>query len=137
MRCAAILLLWFAFAAVAAGDSERKSILDAARAPVEQELHQPVQFAVKQLRVMQGWAFLHARMQHADGSPVDYAGSAYADAAARGHKSFNYAALLQRQREIWVVRAYSIGPTEPVWETWPHDYAAPPALFADGEAPPP
>jgi len=113
----------------ATGSAERVAILDAARKPVADELGKPVQFVVKQIDVQGSWAFLHARMQSPGGQTIDYADTRYADAAAHGHKSSSYAALLQRQGESWSVLAYSVGPTDVAWIGWAQQYGAPPALF--------
>lgn len=115
------------------GSPERATILDAARAPVEQELGTPVQFAVSQLQVLDGWAFLHAQMQGPGGQPVDYHGTPYQAAAERGHKSDGYVALLHQQQGAWQVQAYSVGSTDMGWVAWREEYAAPVAIYpADG-----
>ena len=111
------------------GSAERVAILDAARKPAVDELGKPVQFVVKQIDVLEPWAFLHARMQSPGGQTIDYADTRYADAAAHGHKSSSYAALLKRQDDRWTVVAYSVGPTDVAWIGWAHEYGAPPALF--------
>jgi hypothetical protein len=117
-----------------AGSPERAKILDAARAPLEQELGKPVQFEVSQLQVLDGWAFLHAQMQGPGGQPLDYQGTPYQAAAERGHKSEGYAALLRQQQDAWQVQAYSIGSTDMGWVAWREEYAAPEAIFpADGQ----
>lgn len=118
----------------ATGSAERTAILDAARQPAVDELGKPVQFVVKQIDVLDGWAFLHARMQSPGGQTIDYADTRYAEAAAHGHKSSSYAALLKRQGEIWKVLAYSVGPTDVAWIGWAQEYGAPAVLFeAPGE----
>ncbi|KRE99998.1 hypothetical protein ASG87_13505 [Frateuria sp. Soil773] len=117
------------------GSPERAAILDAARVPVARELGRPVRFVVKRLQVLDGWAFLHASMLGAGGQPVDYRGTRYQEAAARGHKSDRYAALLRQRQGAWQVLAYSVGPTDMAWADWNTRYAAPVALFPglDGE----
>ncbi|MBT2119477.1 hypothetical protein KK141_19830 [Dyella sp. LX-66] len=114
-----------------AGSPERKAILDAARAPLEQRLHQSVQFAVDRLRVTGDWAFLHAHMQGAGGKPVDFTGTEFAEAASHGAMSRVYAALLERKAGHWTIRTEAIGPTDPAWTTWARNYGAPAALFGD------
>lgn len=112
-----------------AGSQERKALLDAARAPLEQRLRQPVLFAVDQLNVAGDWAFLRAHMQGAGGKPLDFAGTSWEEAAHAGFLSRVYAALLQRQHGHWMVRAEAVGPTDVAWANWADDYGAPPILF--------
>ena len=114
-----------------AGSPERKALLDAARAPLEQRLHQPVLFAVDGLRVAGDWAFLRAHMQGAGGKPVYFAGTEFEEAASHGALSRVYAALLERKAGHWTIRAEAIGPTDPAWAAWAQTYGAPAALFAD------
>ena len=116
-----------------AGSPERAAILDAARAPAERDLGKPVQFVVKQLEVLDAWAFVHARMQSPGGQAIDYAGTPYAEAAEHGLKSSSYAALLQRHGASWTAVTYSLGPTDVAWLGWAEQYGAPQALFETGE----
>lgn len=116
----------------AAGTQERQAILDAARKPVDKELGVHVQFVVRQLHALGGWAFLHATMQGAGGQPVDYRGTRYEEADARGAKSDKYAALLKQHDGTWQVQAYSVGPTDMAWADWSAAYGAPAALFGSG-----
>lgn len=112
-----------------AGSAERKAILDAARVPPEHALGKPVQFVVKHLQVLDGWAFLSASMQGPGGQPVDYRGTRYQEAAEHGLKSDNYVALLKQQQGAWRVQTYSVGPTDVVWADWSTSQGAPAALF--------
>jgi hypothetical protein len=111
------------------GSAERTAILEAARKPAVEDLGKPVEFVVKQIDVLDQWAFLHARMQSPGGQTIDYAGTKYADAAQRGQKSASYAALLQRSGNGWSVVAFSIGPTDVAWVGWAQEYSAPAVLF--------
>ncbi|MGO4702935.1 hypothetical protein [Dyella sp. 2RAB6] len=114
-----------------AGSPERKAILDIVRAPLEQRLHQPVRFVVDRLNVSGDWAFLHAHLQGTDGQPVDYTGTAFAEAASHGAMSQVYAALLQSHAGHWTMKAEAVGPTDPAWAGWAQQYGAPAALFGD------
>lgn len=107
----------------------RRAILDAARAPAEKELHQPVRFIVEQLGQANGWAFLRARMAAPDGKPISYDGTRFAEAAANGGKSHSYVALLRRESGAWNVTTYAIGPTDIAWQEWQTRYRAPKAIF--------
>ena len=111
------------------GSPERKALLDAARAPLERRLHQPVRFAVDRLTLAGDWAFLHAHMQGAGGRPLDFAGTEFEPAASHGALSRVYAALLERNAGQWTVKAEAVGPTDPAWAAWAQAYGAPAALF--------
>ena len=117
----------------AAGSAERAALLDAAHASVRAALAQPVRFVVERLRVDGDWGFLYAQMQREDGGAIDYAHTAFADAARAGMRSQDYAALLQRDGERWRVRTQAVGPTDPAWLAWPEQQGAPAALFDDAD----
>lgn len=110
------------------GSQDRRTILDAARAPAQADLRKPVRFQVDALNVIDGWAFVYARMLDTDDTPIDLAGTPLAEAAARGGHSRTYAALLQRQQGQWRVLRHSTGPTDAAWLAW-SDAGAPEALF--------
>lgn len=110
--------------------SERRELLDAARVSVQTQLHKPVRFAVKQLRQVDGWAFLHASLLDAHDRPISYADTPYAAADRQGQKSGSYDALLRLEHGRWTVRIDRIGATDVPWTNWSRDYAAPAALFA-------
>ena len=115
----------------AAGSPERQALLDTVRAPLEQRLHQPVQFTVDRLGRSGNWAFLRAHMQGAGGRPVEFAGTEFEQAASHGAMSRIYAALLERRDGRWIIKAEAIGPTDPAWSGWAQTYGAPAALFGD------
>lgn len=107
----------------------RKAILDTARVPVAAKLGKPVVFRVAHLGVSGDWAFLRAEMQGPGGAPVDYAGTAFAEAAANGAASHTYAALLRRRGAEWQVVDEAIAPTDVAWEDWATRHGAPPTIF--------
>ncbi len=116
--------------AQAANDPSRAAILDAARAPVVKEFARPIRFVVKRLRRDGDWAFLLATMQNVHGRPISYVGTSLADADAHGMVSHDYAALLRHEHDHWKLVTYAIGPSDEVWDIWPTEHGAPPALFA-------
>lgn len=113
----------------AQGSPERTAILAAARTPVEKALGQPVQFVVKKLNVIGGWAYLFANMQTPRGQPISYDNTPFAAEAEHGQKSDGYMVLLQAKDGKWVVRADKIGPTDVAWVPWPKQFDVPEALF--------
>lgn len=139
IRALALCAVWFALAVVAAaagpfwtpppGSAERAAIMDAVRGPVEQELGQPIIFAVKTLRVTNDWVFLHAVPQRPDGSPVDYATTSYGEAQQDGSFDDQVAALLARDGSGWRVVTYAIGFTDVAWDGWDETHGAPAWLW--------
>lgn len=115
----------------AAGTAERKQLLDAVRVPLEQRLHQPVRFVVRQIKVSGAWAFLRASMQDADGRPINYVGTEFEGAAEEGMMSKEYVALLKRSGDAWTVQVDRVGPSDVAWTTWAQDYGAPEGIFAE------
>jgi len=116
----------------APGTQLRKSILDVARQPAEQQLGREVKFRVWRLAVDGPWAFLFAEMQGSDGKPVEYTGTALAQAAREGGVSRAFAALLHRAGSRWSITASAVGPTDVAWQNWPKEYGAPAQLFDGG-----
>jgi hypothetical protein len=117
------------FSTPKAGSAERAAVLDAARLPVEKDLGQPVVFEVKTLRVTPTWAFLHGVPKRADGKPVDYSKSIYAQIADDGAFSGEAAVLLAREGTGWRLVTYSVGFSDVVWETWDEEFGAPSWLW--------
>jgi hypothetical protein len=109
--------------------TEREAIQQIARARAQSDLGKPLRLTSLHIGQQERWALVHAHMQAADGSDIDYAGTAYADAAARGHKSGSYVALLHKEQGHWTVVVDSVGPTDESWQAWGRQYNAPAALF--------
>jgi hypothetical protein len=113
----------------AAGSSERKVIMDAARVPVEKELGQRVTFLAKKFTVCRDWAFLEAVPQKPNGQPIDWTISSYAGDVAEDMCGFHVHALLTKKGGRWTVRYYEICATDVPYVTWHKDYGAPAELF--------
>ncbi len=111
------------------GSAERTAVLDAARAPVEKDLGQAIIFQVKTLRVTPEWAFLHGIPKRADGKPVDYSKSIYADDAKGDAFSGQAAVLLVRDGAGWRLVTYSVGFSDVVWDSWDEEFGAPSWLW--------
>jgi hypothetical protein len=107
----------------------RTALLDTARQPVSEALGKPILFKVRALRAAGRWAFLLADMEERNGSPLSYAGTSRAEAAAHGMISRTYAALLRQDGGHWTIVDTAIGPTDVAWEGWPARYGAPDSLF--------
>lgn len=112
-----------------AGSPERKAVLDAAREPVERDLGQAVVFQVRTLRVTPDWAFLNGIPARADGKPIDYSKSIYAQDAQEDSFSGEAAVLLARHGSGWRLVTYSIGFGDVVWDSWDEEFGAPDWLW--------
>ncbi len=97
--------------AIAPGSAQRRAILDAIRPAVEAQIGPDVEFVVRQIRVVRGWAFVMADPQRRGGRPID------------GHRYFpdfdnmgglTVTAVLRYQRGRWRVVEQVTGATD-VW----------------------
>ena len=113
----------------APGSAERKSIMDALRAPVERELKQKVVFKIDHLKVSGGWAFLRGVPQRPGGGKVDYSATPHQEAIEQGVFDDWVCALLKKQGGRWRVVKSVIGPTVVPYEGWDEEYEAPASIF--------
>ena len=115
---------------VPVGDPLRKTLLDALRAPVADELNQPVQFMVDTLRVQGDWAFYAGTVQRPDGRPIDFARAGFAERIAEGmFDGPGTYGLMHRVGGRWTVTVHVIGPTDVAYLGWSDEYGAPASLF--------
>lgn len=100
-----------ATAAPAEGSAQRRAILDAIRPGIEAQIGPDVEFVVRSLRVVRGWALVIADPRRRGGRPID------------GHRYFPHfddmgglmvTAILRFQRGRWRVVEQAIGATD-VW----------------------
>jgi len=111
------------------GSAERKSITDALRVPVQKKLKQEVVFKIDHLKVQNGWAFLLAAPQRADGGAIDYRDTPYADAYNAGAFDNSVMALFHKVGGQWRVVQYVIGATDVAYTGWDRRFHAPSAIF--------
>lgn len=111
-----------------AGTAERKSIMDAARVPIESKLKKKVVFKVDRLKVENGFAFLMAVPQTPEGR-LAYDGTEYERARKAGFASDIVCVLLRLYHDKWRVLDFAIGPTDVVYEDWDKKYDAPSSIF--------
>jgi hypothetical protein len=83
----------------------------------------------KTVNVDDGWAFVYGKIVGADGRPIDYRGTPFADAAANGGKSRTYAGLFRDDGTAWARIESAVGPTDLAWEGWAERYGAPAEIF--------
>jgi hypothetical protein len=100
-----------ATAAPAPGSAQRRAILDALRPSIEAQIGPDVEFVVREIRVVGGWAFVAADPQRRGGGKID------------GHHYFlhfddmgglSVTALLRYQNRRWNLVEQAIGATD-VW----------------------
>ena len=100
-----------ATAPVAPGSAQRRAILDALRPSIEAQIGPDVEFVVREIRVVRGWAFVLAEPQRTGGGAID------------GHHYFpdfddmgglTVTALLRYQYHRWNLVEQAIGATD-VW----------------------
>jgi hypothetical protein len=100
-----------ATAAPAPGSAQRRAILDALRPSIEAQIGPDVEFVVRQIRVIRGWAFVLADPQRKGGAAID------------GHRYFpdfddmgglTVTALLRYRNHHWNLVEQAIGATD-VW----------------------
>jgi hypothetical protein len=111
------------------GSTERKTILDALRTPVERDLKQKVVFVADEFRVLGNWAFVSGSPQSTNGEKPDYSKTKYRDAVDAGAFDNNFFALLKKSAGNWRVVTYAIGCTDVCYTDWWRRYRAPKAIF--------
>ena len=100
-----------ATAAPAPGSAQRRAILDAIRPAVERQIGPDVEFVVREIRVIGGWAFVAADPQRRGGRPID--GRLYFPHFDEMGGLTVHAVLRYRGRR-WTVVEQDIGATD-VW----------------------
>ena len=113
------------------GSPLRKAILDGLRPTIQKDLGGiSVQFVVKKLSVLNGWAFLNGEVQKKGGGKINFLRTKYAEAqrsdAFDGPSIF---ALVRQRGKTWKCVAFAIGPTDVAYATWGRDYGAPRQIF--------
>lgn len=96
---------------------QRKPILNALRAPIQNELKQNVKFVVQKLAVCQNWSIVYAKPVQENGAPVDYSKTKHQKWINAGMFDNSIQALLEYNGREWIVVEYIIGATDtPVLE---------------------
>jgi len=105
------------------------AILKSAVADVTKQLGKPAKLGPATIAKSGQWAFVRAPMLGADGQPIDYQGTPFAQAAENGGKSKTYLGLLQQAGQGWNVVNGAVGPTDAAYEGWPPKYGSPPVFL--------
>jgi hypothetical protein len=116
--------------AVGISDPLRRTLLDALRPVIEQDLGQPVIFLVTTLRVEGDWAYAALAPRTIDGAPIDFARTRHAERWREAMLDGDTIdALLRNDGGAWRVRSYAIGSTDVAWAGWAEEFGAPADLF--------
>ncbi len=113
------------------GSPLRAELMDALRPTVTSEIGGPIEFVVKELRVMQRWAYAFVRPQRPGGTPIDWSRTKFRDDYRQGIMGDDVMALLRHDGARWNVVEYSIGPSDIAWDSWWQDRRLPRRLFTD------
>ncbi len=111
------------------GSPLRAAILDGLRPMVEAEVGKPVEFVVRQMRVVGEWAFVLVTPQRPGGGPIPYLYTRYQAAVDAGAFDDQVAALLRETPSGWLVYEYNLGATDVPWVDWGGFYPVPPEVF--------
>jgi hypothetical protein len=109
--------------------TEAAAILKPAVDDLNKKLGKPAQLGQDNIAKSGQWAFVRASILGADGQPIDYTGTPFAEAAEHGGKSKTYLALLRQANRGWNLVDAAIGPTDAVYEGWPGRFGSPPVRF--------
>ena len=139
IRPVLVLALLAAFAAPASaqrartperGSAQRTAVIEGLRQAVAREIGDTLRFEVRDLRVLNGWAFADVRpINPRGGGMYDYAGTPLEEEWREGLMDDGIYALLRLRDGRWRVVEMAIGPTDVSWEGWDEEFGAPPALF--------
>ncbi len=113
------------------GSPLRKAILEGLRPTIQKDLGgMAVQFVVKKLSVLNGWAFLEGEVQKKGGGKIDFLKTRYAeDVRSEAFDGPTLFALVRQRGKSWKCVAFAIGPTDVAYATWGKTYGAPRQLF--------
>jgi hypothetical protein len=113
----------------APGTPLRAQILDAVRPMVEAEVGKPVQFVVRDMRVLGEWAFVNLAPQRPGGGAIEYVYSRYQAAVDAGVFDNDVVALMRNTPRGWLVYQYALGATDVAWMGWWTYYPVPEEVF--------
>lgn len=112
------------------GSPERAVILDTVRPLFIVETGGPIEFVVRTLNTMDGWAFGDVQLQRPGGERIDWGKTKFAKDYAQGmfepeHTLF----LLQDRGQGWSLVEFAVGPTDVAWDWWRQQRQLPETLF--------
>lgn len=101
----------------ARGSQERRAIMDAMRPVIEAKLNPPVEFVVRDLRVLGNWAFAQVNPQRPGGGRIDLRRTMLRNDAPY-LDGIRTEAILQRRNGRWYTIDHAIGATDVWFLTW-------------------
>lgn len=101
----------------ARGSQERRAIMDAMRPVIEAKLNPPVEFVVRDLRVLGNWAFAQVNPQRPGGGRIDLRRTMLRNDAPY-LDGIRTEAILQRRNGRWFTIDHAIGATDIWFLTW-------------------
>jgi hypothetical protein len=113
------------------GSPLRAELMDALRPTVMSEIGGPIEFLVKELRVMPPWAYAFVHPQRPGGAAIDWSRTKFKEDVDQGVMGEDVMALLRHDGARWNVVEYAIGPTDVTWDGWRQNRRLPPRLFTD------
>ncbi len=115
------------------GSALRTELLDAARPVFERETGGPVEFVVRQLNVLDVWAFGNVTLQRPGGGAIDWSRTKFGQDEAEGMFEADGHFFLLRRADSgeWMPVEYALGPTDVAWDWWRQQLDLPEKLFLD------
>lgn len=113
------------------GSPQRAELMEALRPTVMTEIGGPIEFVVKELRVMPPWAYAFVRPQRPGGTPIDWRRTKFREDYEAGTMGDDVMALLRHDGARWNVVEYAIGPSDVAWDGWRQERRLPRRLFTD------
>jgi hypothetical protein len=108
----------------------RAELLDTVRPVFVGETNGPIEFVVRNLNILEDWAFGDVKLQRPGGRPMDWRKTNYADDfEAGGFDPDSSYFQLKRIDASWAVVEYAMGPTDVAWDPWRTAHHLPSALF--------
>ena len=113
---------------VPAKDSkELREIMAAVSDPVEDAVHQPVQFRINHIMMEKGWAFVDALPLTRQGKRINYAGTMFEEWVEEADEVLWV--LLRYKRGRWYIVEKEFFTVEATWIDWPRYFRAPRGIF--------
>ena len=111
--------------------AEGTRIVASATADLTGQLGKPASLVVEAITTDGDWAFVYAKFLGIDGTPFDFTGTPFAEAAANGGTSRSYAGLFTTTDggDQWTRVDSAVGPTDVAWGGWAAKYSAPEDVF--------
>ena len=113
------------------GQSKTTSAVEVVQAAIAKELDMEVSLKVETFRQNDEWAFLAGLPLTAEGEPIDYSQTKFADDVREGYFDDGFVALAKRARkgvDDWALVTLSLGATDAPFVGWPEQFGVPKEL---------